>query len=245
MFSPLFCFSSYLEDQGTAMTEYLKDLGRYKPEDPHPPINLGPYDNPLLWNMLDPFAADRGHQRRPMSVSRNFMELHNIPLPFRDQCVHRFLPYLKCIRNLKPATFGTTNCHEFESAWMVCRSYETYRWELLKKKFMDMTKDYTAEDKKFFPSIKYMGPPYYFSGWYWTIAADQRLSGWDLKDPANPVMWREPNRALMRAEFSPTNWEKSLMTSALGAKSIPDEIVRDELPGFPLPEDKRPATVTA
>lgn len=227
------------------MSEYLKDLGRHKPDEPHPPINLGPYDNPLLWNMLDPYGADRSHQRRPMSVSRNFMELYNVPLPFRDQCVHRFVPYFRCVRNLKPATFGTTNCHEFENSWMVCKAYETYRLELLKTKFMELTKDYTAEEKRFFPCLKYMGPPYFVNSFYWSVAASQRLSGWDEKDPANPTMWREPNRSLMRSEFSPTNWEKGLMTNALGTKLIPDEIAHDMVPGFPLPEDKRPVAITA
>ncbi|RNF00351.1 NADH dehydrogenase [Trypanosoma conorhini] len=225
------------------MTEYLKDLGRTGPGDPMPPINLGPYDNPLLWNMLDPFGADRGHQRRPMSVSRNFMELHNVPIVFRDQCVHRWVPFHRCIKNLKPVTWGTTNCHEFEEAWMVCRAYETYRSQLLKSKFMELTKDYTAEDKKFFPSLLYLGVPTYMNSFYWTMAASQRLSGWDEKDPANPIMWHEPNRALMRSEFSPTNWERGTMTNATGHKLIPDEIVHDMVPGFPLPEDKRPETL--
>lgn len=225
------------------MTEYLKELGRHKPDEPMPPINLGPYDNPLLWNMLDPYAADRSHQRRPMSVSRNFMELYNIPVQFRDQCVHRFVPWLKCLRSIKPATFGTINCHEFENAWMVCRSYEMYRFELLKKKFMELTKDYTTEDKKFFPSLKHMGQPWFMTSFYWTMAATMRLSGWDDKDPSNPAMWREPNRALMRSEFSPTNWEKGLLTTALGGKNIGDEIVHDMMPQFPLPENKRPVAI--
>ncbi|KAG8343854.1 putative NADH ubiquinone oxidoreductase B18 subunit (NDUFB7) [Trypanosoma vivax] len=222
------------------MTEYLKDLERLKPGDPMPPINLGPYDNPLLWNLLDPFGADRGHQRRPMSVSRSFMELHNVPIIFRDQCVHRWVPFHRCLKSLKPVTWGTTNCHEFEESWMICRAYETYRNQLLKAKFMELTKDYTAEDKKFFPSLLHLGSPVYMSSFYWTMAASQRLSGWDEKDPANPMMWREPNRALMRSEFSPTNWERGIMTNATGHKLIPDEVVFDMVPGFPLPEDKRP-----
>lgn len=223
------------------MTEYLKDLSRHKPEEPMPPVNLGPYDNPLLWNMLDPYGSERSHQRRPMSVSRDFMELHNVPLVFRDQCVHRFVPYHRCLKNLKPMTVGVANCHEFEQSWLVCRSYETYRYQLLKSKFMDLTKDYTAEDKRFFPNMRYIGWPTYFSSWYWTLASSQRLSGWDEKDPANPTMWREPNRALMRAEFNPTNWEKGVMTVALGPKIVDDDVAHDMIPGFPLPEDKRPA----
>ncbi|ORC92095.1 uncharacterized protein TM35_000043090 [Trypanosoma theileri] len=175
-----------------------------------------------------------------MSVSRNFMELHNVPVVFRDQCVHRWVPFHRCIKNLKPVTWGTVNCHEFEESWMVCRAYETYRNQLLKGKFMELTKDYTAEDKKFFPSLLYLGIPTYMNSFYWAMAASQRLSGWDEKDPKNPMMWREPNRALMRSEFSPTNWERGTMTNAIGHKLIPDEIVYDMVPGFPLPEDKRP-----
>ena len=222
------------------MTEYLNDLAAARPGDAMPPINLGPYDNPLLWNKLDPYGADRGHQRRPMTVSRDFMELNQIPIVYRDHCVHRWIPFNRCMRNLKPVTWGTVNCHEFEEAWMVCRAHETYRLQLLKSKFMELTKDYTAEDKKFFPSILYLGIPYYMPSFYWNLATSQRLSGWDEKDPANPTMWREPNRSLMRSEFSPTNWEKGTMTSAYGHKNIPDEIVHDMVPGFPLPEDKRP-----
>lgn len=224
------------------MTEYLRDLqsSSNTADGSHPPINLGPYDNPLLWNKLDPFGADRGHQRRPMTVSRDFMELHQVPIVFRDQCVHRWIPFQRCMKNMKPVTWGTANCHEFEESWMVCRAFETYRMQLLKKKFMDLTKDYTAEDKKFFPSMMYLGFPYYMASFYWSIAASQRLSGWDERDPANPVTWKEPNRSLMRAEFSPTNWEKGSMTSAYGHKIIPDSIIRDSIPSFPLPEDKRP-----
>ncbi|EPY31955.1 hypothetical protein STCU_03068 [Strigomonas culicis] len=112
--------------------------------------------------------------------------------------------------------------------------------QLLKQKFMELTKDYTTEDKKFFPSIMYLGFPYYMASYYWSMAASARLSGWDERDPQNPVMWKEPNRSLMRAEFAPTNWEKGTMTSSYGHKIIPDEIVHDMVPGFPLPEDKRP-----
>lgn len=222
------------------MTEYLKDLSTSAPDAGKPPINLGPYDNPLLWNKLDPFGADRGHQRRPMTVSRDFMELNNVPIVYRDHCVHRWIPLNRCQRNLKPVTWGTVNCHEFEEAWMICRSYEVYRMELLKGKFMEMTKNYTQEDKKFFPSLLYLGLPYYWVSFYWTLAASQRLSGWDERDPANPVTWKQPNRSLMRAEFSPTNWEQGTLTSAYGHKLIDDKIVHDMVPGFPLPEDKRP-----
>lgn len=123
---------------------------------------------------------------------------------------------------------------------MVRRSYETYRMQLLKSKYMELTKDFTAEEKKFFPSLIYLGIPFYFTPYNWSTVASQRLSGWDEKDPNNLVMWREPNCSLMRSEFSPTNREKGTMSSAHGHKLVPDEIMRDMAPGFPLQEDKRP-----
>ena len=222
------------------MTEYLKELERMKPGDAPPPINVGPYDNPLLWNMLDPFGADRGHQRRPMSVSRNSMELANVPLVLRDQCVHRWFAWDKCIRNLKPVMFSNLNCHEFEESWIVCRAFEVYRLELLKSKFMALTKDYTNDERRFFPSGQYVSMPTYFTSWLRNQVTSARLSGMHDKDPQNMFMSNVPNRALMRSEFSQTNFEAEISYQALGGRFVPRDIVNAEMPAFPLPEDKRP-----
>ena len=224
------------------MSEFLKDLERRRPGDPMPPMNLGPYDNPLLWNMVDPYGADRSHQRRPISVSRNFMELHHIPLLYRDHCVHRFLPFAMCHKNLRPLTFGGTTCHEFEEAWQECRAFERYRSQLMKEKFMDLTAKYTEDDKHFFPNQNYISVPYSLNSHFWAMAASCRLAGMDDNDPQNPLMQREPNRALMRAEFGPTNWEKKMATSVLGYKILPPKMVADNLM-YPLPEDKRPSSL--
>jgi hypothetical protein len=226
------------------MTEYLKDLERHKPGDELPPINVGPYDNPLLWNMLDPYGADRPHQRRPLSVSRTFCELQNVPLIFRDHCVHRFIPFMKCMRNVRPMTIGTHMCHEFEAAWTECRVHEKYRSQLLKERFMGLTKDYTAEDKKFFPDQQYIGIPYSYHSYFWTEAASARLAGWDEQDPSNPLMSKEPNRAMMRSEFMPTNFERKLMTSAMGYKILSPELVEEEIGIYPLPEEKKATTAS-
>lgn len=222
------------------MTEYLKELERMKPGDALPPVNVGPYDNPLLWNMLDPFGADRGHQRRPMSVSRSSMELANVPLVLRDQCVHRWFAWEKCILNLKPVMFSNLNCHEFEESWVICRAFEVYRLELLKQKFMDLTKDYTNEDRRFFPSGQYIGMPTYFPNWIRSQIASARLAGLHEQDPLNMLMDKTPNRALMRSEFTQTNFEKELSYQAYGSRYVPREYTVNELPSFPLPEEKRP-----
>lgn len=222
------------------MTEYLRDLEAHKPGEPMPPINLGPYDNPLLWNMLDPYGADRAHQRRPMSVSRTFMELHQVPIIYRDHCVHRYIVWHKCCKNLRPMTVGTAGCHEFEEAWTECRVFEKYRATLLKNRFMQLTKDYTAQDRTFFPNGAHCLNPARVWNMFNSYAASMRLSGWDENDPANPMMWREPNRALMRSEFQPTNWERSLITTHLAHKVLPPELAVEEMPSFPLPENKRP-----
>eukprot|EP00742_Colponemidia_sp_Colp-10_P024052 GILJ01028769.1.p1 GENE.GILJ01028769.1~~GILJ01028769.1.p1 ORF type:complete len:209 (-),score=18.51 GILJ01028769.1:182-769(-) len=190
--------------------------------------------------MLDPFGADRGHQRRPMSVSRNSMELANVPLVLRDQCVHRWFAWDKCLYNLKPVMFSNLNCHEFEESWVVCRAFEVYRYELLKTKFMALTKDYTNEDKRFFPSGQYIGLPTYFTGWMRSQIASQRLGGLHDQDPANMLMSNQPNRALMRGEFSKTNYEREITYQAYGSRYAPQEYVLEHLPEFPLPEDKRP-----
>lgn len=222
------------------MTEYLKELERMKPGDQLPPINVGPYDNPLLWNMLDPFGADRGHQRRPMSVSRSSMELANVPLVLRDQCVHRWFAWDKCIRNLKPVMFSNLNCHEFEESWIICRAFEVYRLELLKSKFMALTKDYTNEERRFFPSGQYVHMPTYFTSWLRNQVTSARLSGMHDQDPLNMFMSNTPNRALMRSEFSKTGYESEITFQALGGRYVPRESTLEELPTFPLPEDKRP-----
>lgn len=220
--------------------EYLKDLERMAPGDALPPVNVGPYDNPLLWNMMDPYGADRGHQRRPMSVSRNTMELYNVPMVHRDHCVHRWIPFEQCSRHLKPVIYSNLNCHEFEHAWVMCRTFETYRFELLKNKFIEMTKNYTSEDKKFFPSKMHIHQPTYWSGPFSTMVASMRTSGWDERDPKFPLMGKEPNRALMRTEFTPTLIEEKTAYLALGAKLMQQEVLESEVPGFPLPESKRP-----
>lgn len=225
------------------MTEYIKDLERRRPGEPMPPVNLGPFDNPLLWNLLDPYGADRGHQRRPVSLSRNFMELHGIPVLFRDHCAHRFLPFAMCHRNMRPLVFGSTTCHEFEEAWQECRNFERYRSQLLKDKFIELTKNFTEEDKKFFPSQNYMSFPYHMTSHFWSLAASARMAGFDDADPHNPVLNRQPNRALMRAEFMPSNWETKMANSVLGYKILPTAMVKEALSEFPLPEEKRPKTV--
>ena len=112
--------------------------------------------------------------------------------------------------------------------------------QLLKNKFKDMTKHYTEEDRHFYPSPLFIGFPYYFNNSFWAQVAAQRMSGWDERDPENPMTWKQPNRSLMRAEFSPTNFERDLVTQMLGNKVIPQEMVASEIPGFPLPEEKRP-----
>lgn len=211
-----------------------------KPGDKPPPLNLGPYDNPLLWNILDPYGADRAHQRRPLSVSRTMMEMHLVPTIYRDHCVHRYLPLMKCMKNLRPMTFGVDHCLEFLEAWFECRTFEKVRGQQLKQKFIELTKDYTTEEKHFFPDIQFCTVPYTLHSYFWLAAASGRLCGWDEKDPANPMWWREPNRAMMRTEFMPTNFEKKLATSALGCKILPPDIVETELPVFPLPEERRP-----
>lgn len=223
------------------MSEYIKDLERHKPGDPLPPINVGPYDNPLTWNMLDPFGADRSHQRRPMSVSRNTLELYAVPLIFRDHCAHRCIPFMQCIRAVRPMMMGMPSCHEFEEAWQECRMFERYRSQLLKERFMELTKDYTTEDKRFFPDSQYVSAPYQYTGWFWTEAASARLAGWDELDPQNPLMNREPNRAMMRSEFNPTFWERKMQTSMFGHKIFEQTMVEEAgLYEFPLAEDKRP-----
>ena len=224
------------------MSEYLKELETWTPGKPEPPANLGPFDNPLLWNKLDPYGNVRSHQRRPTSVSYNTMELYDLPLDHRDQCAHRMIPLRKCLSNLRPMVGGSANCHEFEHAWALCRSYETYRFLLLKQKFQQVTKDYTTDDKNFFPTMKGIFFPYYFHGYYWSIAAASRLeSGMDDNDPQNPLMNREPNRAMMRAEFNPTRFEKGVVSSnGMTHKLLPRDIVEEEVPSFPLPEGKRP-----
>lgn len=221
------------------MAELLKDLERWKPGDPQPPINLGAYDNPLLWNMLDPYGADRPHQRRPSSVSRSYLELHQVPPIFRDHCTHRFIPWARCIRNLRPITVGTPGCHEFETAWQDCRSYERYRAQLIKDRFMELTKDYTQEDREFFPDQQYHSIPYSFNGFYWAWAASARLAGWDDQDPENRAMDKTPNRAMMRSEFCPTNFERKIGTAAMGNKVFPPEAMEEALPEFPLPDEKK------
>jgi hypothetical protein len=167
------------------------------------------------------------------------MELYDVPLFAREQCVHRAVPLMLCIK-MEMQDFGPIFCHEQANAYFQCRSHEHYRNVLLKQKFREYSKDYTEEEKRFFPSGKYMGAPFFSLAPYWSMVAGQRLSGWDEKDPQNPLYWKEPNRALMRAEFSPTNWERGMMTSAFGQKIITDEIVAQDVPCFPLPEDKRP-----
>ena len=221
------------------MTEYLKDLERWKPGEPHPPINLGAFDNPLLWNMLDPYGADRPHQNRPSSVSRTYLEMQQVPLVYRDHCAHRFIPWMKCIRNMRAMVPVSPHCHEFESSWQECRQYERYRSQLLKEKFMELTKDYTKEDTRFFPDQQYISLPWTFHSHYWAFAASARLAGFDDADPLNPVMHKEPNRAMMRAEFNPSNFEKRWMTSAHGLKLFDQSQVKEELPDYPLPEESK------
>ena len=223
------------------MSELLKDLERWKPGEPAPPINLGAFDNPLLWNMLDPYGADRPHQRRPSSVSRSYLENQFVPLIYRDHCAHRFIPWMKCVRNLRPMVVGAPTCHEFESAWQECRQYERYRCQLLKDRFMELTKDYTDEDKTFFPDQQYFSIPYTFNWWFWAFAASARTAGFDENDPRNPVMNKEPNRAMMRAEFNPTNYERRLSTQQLGLKMFDKATIDEELPTFPLPDEAKPA----
>ena len=224
------------------MSEYIKDLERRKPGEPMPPINLGAYDNPLLWNMLDPYGADRSHQRRPMTVSRNTLELYTVPILFRDHCAHRMLPFIQCIRAVRPMMMGQPSCHEFESAWQECRMFERYRSQLLKERYMDLTKDYTQEDKRFFPDSQYVSTPYSYTGWFWLEAASARLAGMDELDPQNPLMNREPNRAMMRCEFTPSSFERKMQTSMFGHKIFDPELVEDEIGTYPLPEEKRPTT---
>jgi hypothetical protein len=222
------------------MTEYLKDMETWKPGTPKPPINLGPYDNPLLWNMLDPYGADRSHQRRPISVSRTTMEMHHVPVSYRDHCVHRYMPFHQCNRNVRPMSIGSPQCHEFMEAWQECRAFEWYKSEQVMERFKELTADYTDEDKNFFPSRNYISIPYSYNMWYWSNATSMRLSGWDEKDPKNPVWWREPNRAMMRAEFSPTNWEDRITTAVFGIKLIPGQVVDKELGEFPIADHKKP-----
>lgn len=220
----------------SGMSEYLKDLERMKPGDPMPPINTGPYDNPLLWNMLDPFAADRGHQRRPLTISRDTMEYYQVPYSAKDHCMHRFLPYRYCYL-MSGNQIGNINCHEFESALTLCLAFEHYRNMLVKNRFLEYAKDYTEEDKAYFPSLEHVFP--YYLGTPWTsITTSALASGWDENDPANPMTWREPNRALWRAQFNPTNWERTVSYQALGLKITPQDVVRKHLPSFPLPNTK-------
>jgi hypothetical protein len=222
------------------MSEYLKDLERWKPGEPRPPINLGAFDNPLLWNMLDPYGADRPHQNRPSSVSRTYLENQVVPLIYRDHCAHRFIPWMKCIRNMRAMVAVSPNCHEFESAWQECRQYERYRSQLLKEKFMDLTKDYTHEEKHFFPDQQYISIPWTFHSWFWAFAASARMAGFDDADPKNPVMGREPNRAMMRVEFNPNNFEKRWLTSVHGMKLFDPDFIKEELGEYPLPDNKKP-----
>lgn len=224
------------------MTEYLRELRSMKPGDPLPPINQGPYDNPLVLNYLDPFASQRGHQQRPSSLSRTFLELHKVPNWAQTQCMHRWLPWYMCQRNLRPVTLGALGCTEFEHSVFLCEAMEAYRLELLKTRFMELTRDYTAEDRKFFPTFKTGILPYYLPTIYWALAAQWRTSGWDERDPRNPIMNREPNRALMRSEFHPTSVEASWATSD-NQRIVPDDVIFNAAPGYPLPENKRPPTL--
>lgn len=221
------------------MTELLKDLERWQPGQPQPPINLGPFDNPLLWNMLDPYGADRPHQRRPSSVSRTYLELMQVPIIYRDHCSHRFIPWMKCIRNLRPMVSVAPLCHEFEHSWQECRQYERYRSQLLKEKFMELTAEYTQEDKRFFPDHQYIMFPWQWTMWFWGFAASARMAGFDDADPRNPVMNKEPNRAMMRAEFNPSNFEKRWMTSVAGLKLYDSDTIDDEIGAYPLEEKNK------
>jgi len=222
------------------MTEYIKDLERRKPGDPAPPFNTGPYDNPLVWNYVDPFAADRSHQRRPLTVHRTILEELNIPYHFRDVCSHRLIPWVHCCKAVRPHTFGHGYCIEFKEAYIMCVNHEFYRLYLLKRRFIELTKNYTNEDKKFFPTGHFARTGEMIWPNYSNLALSMRMCGWDEKDPANPLFWKEPNRVLMRTEFSPTNWERGIMTSSFGHKLIDNELIEKELPGMPLPESLRP-----
>eukprot|EP00760_Papus_ankaliazontas_P038827 PhM_4_TR9343/c0_g1_i1/m.17386 len=221
------------------MSEYLRELESMKEGDPHPPINLGPYDNPLLWNYLDPYGADRAHQRRPISVSRNTMELQNIPLYNRDHCIHRYMPFRQCARNIRPMVHGSAACFEFEESWMECMQTERYRTSLLKTKFLHLTKDYTKNEKTFFPNQDLTGFPYQPYNYFWAYAASARLSGWDENDPANPMTWREPNRARMRALFPATLYEKEMLSSTMGFRLLPSKVVDEEL-NYPVDPEYKP-----
>ena len=45
----------------------------------------------------------------------------------------------------------------------------------------------------------------------------------------------------MRSEFAPSNWEYAAVTNVMCKfKNLPKEWVENDLPGYPLPEDKRP-----
>ena len=107
------------------MSEYVKDLERHKPGEPLPPINVGAYDNPLTWNMLDPFGADRSHQRRPTTVSRNTMELYAIPFIYSDRAAIRL--------DLRKVRIGMVACSLFSLAlcgvrWMEFTAFNV-RWD--------------------------------------------------------------------------------------------------------------------
>ena len=169
------------------MTEYLKDLERQKPGDPPPPINCGPYDNPLLWNFLDPFAKDRPHQRRPTTVSRNDLELYNIRWNYRDGCAHRFIPWKQCMLTARAMMFGSNHCVEAMDAYAECAFFELYRLELLKNKFIELTRSYTPQEKRFFPNGINVGRPFHWTSSFWTIAADCRLSGGRRQRPAESI----------------------------------------------------------
>ena len=222
------------------MSEYVRELEAMKPGDPLPPFNTGPFDNPLALNQFDPYGSQRSHQSRPMQFSRDFLELHAIRPRFRDPCVNRFIPAQQCLRFTRPSEFGVNNCFEAMESRYGCVIRVWYRLEILKKKWIEYTKDYTDSDKMFFHSGTNVSLRMLHRDIYWPVVFEMRLLGMDEKDPRNNLMNKQPNRALMRAEFSPTNWERGLMTSSFGHKLIDDELVHKEMPMFPLPEENRP-----
>ena len=228
------------------MSDYAKELERWVPGEKKPPINLGAYDNPLTWNMLDPYGADRAHQRRPCSTHRSLMELHNIPTFLRDHCAHRVIPVIRCLRNVRPMVFGNpTNCLEFVEAANECKAFEKYYSTLVKDRWMKYTEHYTDEDRLFYPQKAFAGVPHQWTSWFYMYIASARASGWDEADPANPLWWREPNRALMRSEgLMATDHEMKMQYSTYGHPIYPPEMVQDEMAEFPLPAGKKPTMAT-
>lgn len=225
------------------MSEYLRDLKNMKPGEKHPPINLGPYDSPTLWNTLDPYGADRPHQRRPMEISWDVMEENDVPVTRRSHCMHRTIPYARCLKYMNPLTPWTSNCFEFEEAEAECRAFEGYRSMLLKQRFMEITKDYTLADKFFAPDKAPMRKEWKFWNIFYHRAATARLSGWDESDPQNPLFDCEPNRADMRAGISPNWTERQMIKQPWGGVSwTPPEVVNKEMPRnqFPLAEENKP-----